>query len=560
MTTRATIKAEVVDFRSGIDGSEQRAGLCGPADAPAGALLPLLVELVPGSISNLEKTLEAGQQHLELVGAPAVWLRPGGRGPGTVFQGYGEVDVLEAIAAAAARYPIDPRRISLYGTSMGGAGTWYLATHHPDRFAAVAPFCGYNDYRLWRRPGGMTFPLHPWEEPSWRARGAIFQLENLRHTGIWIVHGAWDRAVGGGVDVAHARNSAARLDALGIPYRYTELPGVGHGAYGAALRTSLFGDVLRWLVAQRRPDAPARLTLASSELRHPGGDWIALRQLSAYGGPPARVDAEASPEEVAVRTEQRAPPGRRTGAAGHGVHPAANRRRRWCRAPTPARAPACAAAGRAKPGSRRRKRRRRARSARACAGPSATSSAGAPCSSPGQPAAPRSASSWTGARDDAAQFFRTWNGGVHRGGIAGDNWVDLPVMTDAAYLAAGDATRNVLAFGTPATNALLAAHAGALGLELGAGTIRLRGREWRGERVSLIAVLPHPDGGDRYLAVHGGVTPDAITSGAHLHWQLLPDYLVYDGDRVLEWGHFDNDWRPPVRPGGPVSGAVLREA
>jgi dienelactone hydrolase len=561
VTTRATIKAEVVDFRSGIDGSEQRAGLCGPADAPAGALLPLLVELVPGSISNLEKTLEAGQQHLELVGAPAVWLRPGGRGPGTVFQGYGEVDVLEAIAAAAGRYPIDPRRISLYGTSMGGAGTWYLATHHPDRFAAVAPFCGYNDYRLWRRPGGMTFPLHPWEEPSWRARGAIFQLENLRHAGIWIVHGAWDRAVGGGVDVAHARNSAARLDALGIPYRYTELPGVGHGAYGAALRTSLFGDVLRWLVAQRRPDAPARLTLASSELRHPGGDWIALRQLSAYGGPPARVDAEASPEEVAVRTEQV-----RHLVVGPAPLATASTRLRIDGTLVPG------ADARARTGLRRRGEGESWEPAEEA--PPAGEKRPGVCGPFGDlfgrgtvlvtgttgSAEERFFLDWC-ARD-AAQFFRTWNGGVHRGGIAGDNWVDLPVMTDAAYLASGDATRNVLAFGTPTTNALLAAHAGALGLELGAGTIRLRGREWRGERVSLIAVLPHPEGGDRYLAVHGGVTPDAITSGAHLHWQLLPDYLVYDGDRVLEWGHFDNEWRPPppVRPGGPDSGVVLRAA
>jgi hypothetical protein len=104
--------------------------------------------------------------------------------------------------------------------------------------------------------------------------------------------------------------------------------------------------------------------------------------------------------------------------------------------------------------------------------------------------------------------------------------------------------RNVVAFGTPATNALLATLAEPLGLEIGGGAIRLRGREWRGRQVALIAVLPHPDGGDRYLAVHGGVTADAITFGAHLHWQLLPDYLVYDGDRVVAWGHFDNAWRP----------------
>jgi hypothetical protein len=59
----------------------------------------------------------------------------------------------------------------------------------------------------------------------------------------------------------------------------------------------------------------------------------------------------------------------------------------------------------------------------------------------------------------------------------------------------------------------------------------------------VIAIRPRPDGGDRYLAIHGGTSPDAITWGAHLHWHLLPDWLVYDRDAVLGWGFFDNDWR-----------------
>ncbi|MGH2350804.1 MAG: hypothetical protein ACRDJN_04235, partial [Chloroflexota bacterium] len=149
---------------------------------------------------------------------------------------------------------------------------------------------------------------------------------------------------------------------------------------------------------------------------------------------------------------------------------------------------------------------------------------------------------------DAASFFRTWNGGVHRGGIAGESWFDFPIMTDAEYLASGDQTRNLVAFGTPRTNALLATLAGGIGLEVGPRTIRLGGREWGGRDVAIIAVLPHPDGSDRYVAVHGGVTPDAITHGAHLGWQLLPDYLVYDGDLVVDWGHFDNRWRLPPHP------------
>ena len=25
---------------------------------------------------------------------------------------------------------------------------------------------------------------------------------------------------------------------------------------------------------------------------------------------------------------------------------------------------------------------------------------------------------------------------------------------------------------------------------------------------------------------------------------LLPDYLVYDGGEILDWGYFGNDWTP----------------
>ncbi len=37
---------------------------------------------------------------------------------------------------------IDKTRIYLTGNSMGGYGTWMLATHHPDWFAAAMPVCG----------------------------------------------------------------------------------------------------------------------------------------------------------------------------------------------------------------------------------------------------------------------------------------------------------------------------------------------------------------------------------------------------------------------------------
>ena len=39
------------------------------------------------------------------------------------------------------------------------------------------------------------------------------------------------------------------------------------------------------------------------------------------------------------------------------------------------------------------------------------------------------------------------------------------------------------------------------------------------------------------------MTPDATIDGSHLAMALLPDYIVYDGPEVLEWGFFNNDWK-----------------
>ncbi|GAI28759.1 unnamed protein product, partial [marine sediment metagenome] len=49
------------------------------------------------------------------------------------------INLLDDIVA---RYKVDKERIYLTGLSMGGYGTWSLASAHPERFAAIAPICG----------------------------------------------------------------------------------------------------------------------------------------------------------------------------------------------------------------------------------------------------------------------------------------------------------------------------------------------------------------------------------------------------------------------------------
>lgn len=47
----------------------------------------------------------------------------------------------------AAKLSVDDSRVYLIGMSMGGFGTWALASRMPDRFAAISPMCGGADIK-----------------------------------------------------------------------------------------------------------------------------------------------------------------------------------------------------------------------------------------------------------------------------------------------------------------------------------------------------------------------------------------------------------------------------
>ncbi|MBP8257960.1 MAG: prolyl oligopeptidase family serine peptidase [Opitutaceae bacterium] len=53
-------------------------------------------------------------------------------------------EVVGILDDVISKYGGDPRRVYLTGISMGGFGTWTLASEHPDRFAAIAPIAGFG--------------------------------------------------------------------------------------------------------------------------------------------------------------------------------------------------------------------------------------------------------------------------------------------------------------------------------------------------------------------------------------------------------------------------------
>ena len=119
-------------------------------------------------------------------------------------------EVMGMVDHVLAAYKGDPKRVYLTGLSAGGAGTWYLAWQHPDRFAAIAPIVGPG-------PVSMAPVLAQAKLPMWVFAGGrdatdnrvkyfyplLNELEKLGHPDVRFTieadmgHQAWVRVYAG---------------------------------------------------------------------------------------------------------------------------------------------------------------------------------------------------------------------------------------------------------------------------------------------------------------------------------------------------------------------------
>lgn len=131
---------------------------------------------------------------------------------------WGSPRVDDLLDELVTEYRIDESRVYLTGLSMGGYGSWYAASAHPERFAAVAPICG----------GG---------EPAdaWR----------LRDVPIWTFHGDADELV----PLERSQKMVEAITAEGGKHiALTVYPGVGHNSWSATYRNP---KLYEWFLANQ---------------------------------------------------------------------------------------------------------------------------------------------------------------------------------------------------------------------------------------------------------------------------------------------------------------------
>ena len=115
------------------------------------------------------------------------------------------------------KYNIDPSRVYLTGMSLGGFGTWDIASRYPEYFAAIMPLCG---------------------------GGKVNMVETLKDIPTWVFHGEVDRKV----KIGRSEEMVEALQEVGSKPIFSVLKGQGHGIQ------KVYSDqnIYKWLLSQHK--------------------------------------------------------------------------------------------------------------------------------------------------------------------------------------------------------------------------------------------------------------------------------------------------------------------
>ncbi len=174
-------------YLSGIDGSVQPYGMVVPDDWKPGETTPRRLDFWCHGRGETLSELDFLNQRLTSKGE----YTPAGAFVLHLYGRYccankfaGEVDLFEALGGAVKQYNIDRTKLIIRGFSMGGGSTWQFGTHFGGLWAAVQPGAGFGETKEFMRLGTTPDkPLPPvWEQTLWQWYDSVGYVANLSNT------------------------------------------------------------------------------------------------------------------------------------------------------------------------------------------------------------------------------------------------------------------------------------------------------------------------------------------------------------------------------------------
>lgn len=278
-------KGKVVSraYRSKVDGSVQPYAVSYPADYGKDKSKKWRLDIVlHGRDGTICETKFLSQHNGKETpkGNDFVQIDIYGRG-NNAYRWAGESDVLEAIEnfilveKMLGRDSIDPKRVVLRGFSMGGAGTWHLGLHHPDKWCVIGPGAGFTTTHGYIAK--LPNRLPDYQEPCLRIYDAIDYAPNAFDVPIVAYSGEID------AQKAAADNIEKRLKGLKIN-TMTHLigPGLAH-AFPAEHQKRAEAEYVKYAgTGKGRAAYPEQIRFTTYTLKYPKCDWITIGKMEKH--------------------------------------------------------------------------------------------------------------------------------------------------------------------------------------------------------------------------------------------------------------------------------------
>ena len=209
------------------------------------------------------------------------------------YTGPAEEAIIATLERVTRELPVDPERIYMTGYSMGGSGTLHIGYHHPDRFAAIAPFFAIARYGLGNALWKQVFR----DSPTRLSRHIVMNFPgNARNLPVLHVHAVDDPLV----PVHHARLVHRASARLGLTHHTLRLPERG----GHRLETieAATDDLIAWFAQHKRARLPRRVSHKASAPRHTRAWWLELELARPGAFGEADLEWDAASRTLQVHT------------------------------------------------------------------------------------------------------------------------------------------------------------------------------------------------------------------------------------------------------------------
>jgi predicted esterase len=169
---------------------------------------------------------------------------------------------------------IDFNRVVLRGFSMGGAGTWHLGLHQPDRWAVIGPGAGFTTTKGY--VGKFPEPLTPTQEATLHIYDAVDYAENVFDVPVVAYAGADDKQLQASRNV----EEALKKSGLKTPFTLLVAPGLEHKFPPEWQKKA--EDEYQKHLKSGRPEYPAQLHFVTYTLKYPTCYWINILGLDKH--------------------------------------------------------------------------------------------------------------------------------------------------------------------------------------------------------------------------------------------------------------------------------------